>query len=191
MKRAESIVTSEHPEPLVRRRSLVQWGASFAGAVSALALTALGMALWWAIGYGSGVKFIVHNMSWFFLGTTLASLLIGGAITGRVAEYRTSAVAAFDGMAVWALALLGALIPLSLRGLQLANSGVPNPARVAAFQVSSGDSWALFSAVAGGLLCAVVGSFVGANPRAVTTTTIYEHREEEAEEPVLRSHRAG
>jgi hypothetical protein len=150
-----------------RPPSLVRWGPSFAGAISAIALTALFTALWWAIGYGSGVSFVAHNLAWFFLATVLGALLFGGVLAGRVSDVRGAPVSFYGGMAVWGLTVIAALVPLSLRGLALANAGAGHPATTTAFSISSGDIWALFGALVGGLAAAVMGALVGGTtPRA-------------------------
>lgn len=170
--------------------SLVRWGASFGGAITAVAVGTMGMALWWAIAYGSQVTFVSSNMPWFFLGTVLGSLLIGGLVAGRVAGVRIFGSRTFNGLTVWGLTVIGALIPLGIRGLELANQGGTTAARRTAFQISSGNTWALFSAIAGGLLCAVVGAWLGGMGRAGTAVTAYEVREE-LRPPAAPSARAG
>ncbi len=169
---------------------LVRWGASFAGAITTIAVATMAMALWWGIAYGSGVTFVSSNMAWFFLATVLGSLLVGGAVAGRVAGIRTLAVRSFDGLTVWGLTVFAALIPLTVRGLELASQGTTAAARRTAFHISSGDTWALFGAVAGGLLCAVVGALLAGNGRQRTTVSAYEAREA-VEPPAPARARAG
>jgi hypothetical protein len=156
----------EQPTEVIERRPLVRWGPAFAGAISAIALTTMVMSFWLAIGYGSNVTWFVDNMQWFFLGTALAGLLAGGMVAGRVAGIGGAAVGTVDGMMVWALAVLAALVPLSLRALSLANNGVPSPATRTAFGVSSGNMWALFGVLVGGLLCTLIGGAVGGAGRS-------------------------
>lgn len=154
------------PAPEATRRPLVRWGPSFAGAISAIAVTTMIMSLWLAIGYGSNVTWFVDNMHWFFLGTALFGLLVGGMVSGIVASVRGVSVGTFDGLTVWGLVLVAALIPLSLRTLALANAGASSPATRTALGVSSGDLWALFGALVGGMICAIVGGMMFGN-RAV------------------------
>jgi hypothetical protein len=151
--------TEHPPAPLVR------WGPTFAGAITAIAATALGMAFWLALGFGSGITWFADNMQWFFLGTALASLLTGGVVAGRVAGARGVTIGTADGVMVWGLVVVASLIPLSLRALALANAGSPTPATQTAFGVSSGNLWALFGALVGGLACTVIGGMIGGAER--------------------------
>jgi hypothetical protein len=150
---------SEYTGPWVR------WGPSFAGAITAIAVTALVMSLWLALGYGSKIDWFVDNMQWFFLGTTLLGLLCGGLVAGAVSRARGTTVGMIDGLMVWGLALMAALIPLSLRTLALANAGTPAATTRTALGVSSGNLWALFGVLVGGLLCAVIGGSVTGSPK--------------------------
>jgi len=162
--------TVREQDPPIRRPSFVRWGPSFAGAISAIALTALFTALWWAIGYGSGVGFVADNLAWFFLATVLGSLLLGGVIAGRVSDLRSTSASFYDGLTVWGLAVIAALIPLSLRGISLANAGIGHPATTTVFNISSGHTWALFGALVGGLATAVIGALAGGETRRAVST---------------------
>ena len=172
---------TEARTPVGRGFSLVRWGPSFAGSITTIATTAMGMALWWGIGYGSNVNFVANNMPWFFLGTILFSLLLGGAIAGRVAGLRGARVGVSDGLIVWGLTVIAALIPLALRGVAMANSGNGHPATTTAFQVSGGTTWALFGAIAGGLVCALVGATLGSLGGRADEAEVYEMDRTEVE----------
>src|SRR5215475_3773632 len=98
------------PRAYMDRPSWVRWGPSFAGAVCAVALTAMVMSLWLALGYGSNRSFFTDNLQWFFMGTVIGVLLIGGLVAGWVAGLRGSSVGAVDGMIVWGLVVIAELI---------------------------------------------------------------------------------
>jgi len=152
-------------EVVYSSRPLIRWGSVFGGAITAIAVTTLGMALWMAIGYGSSVGWFVDNLQWFFLGTALAGLLVGGIVAGRVAGAHDSVLGGVDGAMVWGLVVVAALIPLSLRTLALANAGSHTAATRTALGVSSGNLWALFGVLVGGLACTIVGGMLGTAPR--------------------------
>jgi len=150
----------------VRAPSLVRWGPSFGGAVFAVAATATVMSLWMAIGYESGNSFFVHNLRWFFLGTALGAMFLGGVIAGWVSGIRGSGTGFFTGLTMWGLVLVGVLVPLSLRVLATSSSttAAGSAGTRTATGISSGNLWALFGALFGGLLCAVIGATMGATP---------------------------
>jgi hypothetical protein len=150
---------------IASRPSLIRWGPSFGGAIATIAVTACVMALWLAIGYGSGVRFFVHDAQWFFLGTALGSILLGGAIAGWVSGVRGPRTGFFTGMSVWGLVIVATLIPLSLRALALANNSgsLARGSTDTVLGLSSGNLWALFGALVGGFFCAVIGASTGAS----------------------------
>lgn len=151
-------------EAVARGHSLVRWGASFAGSLTAIALAATVSALWYALAYGSGTSFIQTNLPWFFMGTVLGSLLLGGMLAGDAAGVRSATTGFLSGITVWALTLVAALVPLTAWVMVLANRGTGHPARTVASQISSNDFWALFATMAGGLLCALFGAMAGVLP---------------------------
>jgi hypothetical protein len=155
-------------EVVYTSRPLIRWGPVFGGAITAIAVTTLGMALWMAIGYGSSVDWFVDNLQWFFLGTALVGLLVGGIVAGRVAGAHDAVLGVVDGAMVWGLVVVAALIPLSLRTLALANAGSHAAATRTAIGVSSGNLWALFGVLVGGLACTMVGGMLGTPPRQRT-----------------------
>jgi hypothetical protein len=191
------MTTTQYDETTPRDRggSWVRWGPAFAGAISSIALTATIMTFWLAVGYGSSVTWFVDNMQWFFLGTALFSLSIGGMVAGYVAGKRGMTVGLVDGMMVWGLVLVAALIPLSLRALALTNGGAANPgthATSTALGVSGGNMWALFGALVGGLFCTLAGGAIAGAGRRVRAghRGQYDQRQFEPGAPPLRE-RAG
>lgn len=165
-------------EPAGRGYALVRWGPSFAGAIAAIALTAMFMALWSALAYGSNDSYFSANLPWYFLGTVLGALLVGGAIAGSATGIRLMGSRLLTGVTVWGLVVLATLIPLFVRGVIVAGH-VATPGRGSAVRIPSNDIWTVFAGVAGGLLCAVVGSlFGGLGGRAVAVTRRYDTRPE-------------
>lgn len=99
------------PPPALLTR--VSWGAIFAGAVSAVALTALLSLLGLAIGFGSldpaegdSVRGVPKStLIWWAVISVLATG-IGGFVAGRLAGIPRSLTGALHGLAVWSVATL-------------------------------------------------------------------------------------
>jgi hypothetical protein len=147
-------------EPAGRGYSLVRWGPSFAGAIAAIALTAMFMALWSALAYGSHSSYFAANLPWYFLGTALGALLVGGVIAGSATGLRLPGSSMLTGLTVWGLVMLAALVPLLLRGIVVAGH-LATPGQGSAVRIPSSDIWTVFAGIGGGLLCAVFGSTLG------------------------------
>ncbi len=99
------------PAPALMKR--VSWGAIFAGAVSAVALTALLSLLGLGIGFGavdpeqSGAMNDVPKvtLAWWAV-TSIIATGIGGFVAARLAGIPRSMTGALHGLAVWAVATL-------------------------------------------------------------------------------------
>jgi hypothetical protein len=145
-------------------RSLIRWGPAFGGAIFTFAATLMVMALWMAIGYGSGVNFFVRDLHWFFLGTVLGCILVGGFLAGWVSGLRSARAGFFTGLMVWGLALVGALIPLSFAVInRSANATAAGTVSRNFLTLHGSDTWAFFGALIGGLLCALLGATTAAS----------------------------
>ena len=180
-------------EPAGRGYSLVRWGPSFAGAVATIALTAMCMALWSALAYGSDDSYFQANLPWYFLGTVLGALLVGGVIAGWATGIWTMGSRLLTGITMWGLAVIAALVPLLLRGLVVAGH-VATPGQASTVRIPSDDIWTVFAAIGGGLLCAVAGSvFGGVGGRRVAAARHYEAPSETRPEMAAppRQQRAG
>ena len=161
-------------EPAGRGYSLVRWGPSFAGAIAAIALTAMFMALWSALAYGSHSAYFAANLPWYFLGTVLGALLIGGVIAGSATGIGLLGSRLLTGLTVWGLVMIATLIPLLLRGVVVAGH-VATPGRGSSVRIPSNDIWTVFAGIGGGLLCAVMGSmFAGLGSRRTMVTRRYD-----------------
>ena len=145
--------------------SPVRWGPAFGGAIFTFAATLLVMSFWLALGYGSNHTLFVRDMRWFFLGTVLGAILIGGFLAGWVSGVRGTRAGFFTGLMVWGLTVVGALVPLSFailfRSANIASAGTASRSFIT---LHGADTWAFFGALAGGLLCAVAGATLGASP---------------------------
>jgi hypothetical protein len=145
--------------------SPVRWGPAFGGTIFTFAATLLVMTLWLAIGYGSSHVFFVRDLRWFFLGTFLGAILVGGFLAGWVSGVRGTRAGVFTGLMVWGLTVVGMLVPLSFailfRSANVASAGSASRSFVT---LHGGDTWAFFGALAGGLLCALLGATLGASP---------------------------
>ena len=163
-------------EPAGRGYSLVRWGPSFAGAIAAIALTAMFMALWSALAYGSHSSYFAANLPWYSLGTVLGALLVGGVIAGTAAGVGYTGTRLLTGVTVWGLVMIATLIPLLLRGVVVAGH-LATPGRASAVRIPADDIWTVFAGIGGGLLCAVVGStFGGLGRRRTVVTRRYDTR---------------
>jgi len=111
------------------------------------------------------VRFFVRDLPWFFLGTVLGAMLIGAFLAGWVSSLRGAAVGFFTGLMVWGLALVGTLVPLSFAVInRSANATAAGTVSRSFLTLHGHDTWAFFGALAGGLLCALVGATSGASP---------------------------
>jgi hypothetical protein len=123
------------------------------------------MSLWIAIGYGSHVHFFARNLQWFFLGTVVGSMLVGGYLAGCTSAVRGFHAGFFTGLTVWGLALVGALVPLSFEVLSRSTTATTAGTASRNFlTLHGGDMWAFFGALIGGLACALAGATMGATP---------------------------
>jgi putative membrane protein (TIGR04086 family) len=161
-----------------RGRTLIHWGAVFAGVVWALAITVLLSALWLALAYGSEIAGIRNNIEWFLAGSAMFALLVGGFVAGWTPGVRGWAPGLLNGMTVWGLMLTASLllgIPSVLGGAAafggnvigaVTNAGTGGAGGAAANQAADTALWAGFwTALIGLVLAALGGALGGASPR--------------------------
>jgi hypothetical protein len=169
-------VTGEAPQP-----TLIRWSAIFGGLVLGLALVLLLSALWLALAYGSDVGEIASNIEWYIGLSAVASLFIGGLLTGYLSGVHGAGTGMVHGFALW-----GLLIVLTI------TIGIPSVLNVFGLQQVAGDAidgrliqtgdegalWASFWTIAGGFVAAGLGGMIGgaatgrASTRVVTAPPV-------------------
>lgn len=173
--------------------SLIRWGAVFGGAVVGLSLLILITTLWFAIGYGNGMDTVTDNIAWFVAGSAIGSMFIAGIVAGWLSGVPGVGPGFFNGLTVWAISLLTAMIVgvpgiLGATGLELSLANAPNAQDFAA----QGDTlWAGFISLLVGALTAGIGGMIGgAFTRPAYGPTMGAVSERERAMPVGASDRA-
>jgi hypothetical protein len=143
----------------------IRWGAVFGGAVIGVALLALLTTLWFALAYGSGVDAIRTNLAWYIGISAIVCLFIGGILAGWLSGVNGVGSGFFNGVAIWALALVVTVtvgVPAILNVFNLGRvSTIDTTTTGLLTQSSDTVLWATFAAIVGGLLAAGVGGMIG------------------------------
>lgn len=132
----------------------MRWGSVFAGAIVGLAVLVLINAFWHAL--GTDVGFIEDNLHWFRLASAIVAFFVGGVIAGWMAGIGGPVIGMFKGVTVWGLVLIGTLaldIPESLE--------IFDQAAAPLGEWGTGNLWAAFLSIAGGLVVAAIGGMLG------------------------------
>jgi hypothetical protein len=166
---------------LVSVGTRVSWGAIFAGAILALAISLLCATLGAAVGLSVHDRVAVDNlktgtMAWAYISTFVA-LFVGGLVTSLLTVGENKAEAILHGILMWAL-LLGILLTLGASGVKLGIDmvGLANQVDVRPItpdvQVQSSASqdaakrfaWYTFAGIWLSMIAAAAGAFAGAGP---------------------------
>jgi hypothetical protein len=137
----------------------VRWGATWSGAVTAVALFSVFSVLWLALAYGgTGSDYFRLNLHWYLGGTALIAWYLGGVMTGRVGGM----AALSSATAMWALTVLGALIVLVPLLLVYLAPGTGS-ARLA--DISGYSFWITFASAVLGLATSWLGASLAVGGR--------------------------
>ena len=143
----------------------IRWGAVFGGAVIGVALLALLTTLWFALAYGSGIDQIRTNLAWYIGISAIACLFVGGILAGWLSGVNGVGSGFFNGVAIWALALVVTVtvgVPAILNVFNLGRvSTIDTTTTGLLTQSSDTVLWATFAAIVGGLLAAGIGGMIG------------------------------
>lgn len=143
--------------------SLIRWGAVFGGAVVGLSLLILLTTLCFALAYGSGVEQIENNLPWYLAGAAVLCMFIGGMVAGGLSGVPGAGPGFFNGLCVWAMALLASLVVgvpslIGAAGLDFNLAQTPSASDLAA----QGDGlWAGFISLLVGAVTAGIGGMIG------------------------------
>jgi hypothetical protein len=107
---------------------LSRWSAILSGAAVGLGAF-FAVMTFWLIFVADGRGFFVRNLDWFVLGTALFAAAVTGYVAGYVEDWRGAGVGMWNGIASWALIIVGAsmfVLPNFLRPLTASrNNGAP------------------------------------------------------------------
>jgi hypothetical protein len=142
--------------------SLIRWGAVFGGAVIGLSLLVLLSAVWVAVGIGNGTAAVADNMTWFLAGSAVLSMFVGGLLAGWLSGVPGAAPGFFNGLTVWGLILIAALVVGPAAVMQTMGAEVTAGAEQAVQAGMQPDTlWAAVLALLVGALAAGLGGTVG------------------------------
>jgi hypothetical protein len=144
---------------------LLKWSAVFGGVVLGLAMLLLLSALWLALAYGSEMEAIRDNLGWYIGISAVASLFVGGMLTGYLSGVRGAGTGMLHGFTLWGLLMLVTItvgVPslLNVFGLQ----GLADQADSATRLTNSGSDgtlWVTFWTLLGGFIAAGLGGMIG------------------------------
>ncbi|HWH31903.1 MAG TPA: TIGR04086 family membrane protein [Egibacteraceae bacterium] len=160
---ARTTRTSESYGAAAAAPSLIRWGAVFGGTVVGLSLLMLLTTLLFALAFGSGMETIEANLPWYIAGAAVLCMFIGGMVAGWLSGVPGAGPGFFNGLSVWALILLAALIVgvpslVGAAGIDISLADTPNTDQIAA----QGDGlWAGFFSLLAGALTAAIGGMIG------------------------------
>jgi len=143
----------------------IRWGAVFGGAVIGVAFLALLTTLWFALAYGSGVDAIRTNLAWYIGISAIVCLFVGGILAGWLSGVNGVGSGFFNGVTIWALALVMTVtvgVPAILNVFNLGRVSTIDTTTTGLL-TSSSDTvlWATVAAIVGGLLAAGIGGMIG------------------------------
>ena len=161
-------VTTQAPD-------VVRWAAVVAGVVIGLGIFAMLNALWWAIRYSSGNRWVTENLAWLLGGSAAVSLLLAGMIAGAISGVRGTLAGVINGATAWGLLFVLSLmtvIPGAVNLTSKLRAGVEQGATtLGGFPGAGGNFtvawtlWTTFWALLVGLVLAIIGGILGARLR--------------------------
>jgi hypothetical protein len=143
----------------------MKWSAVFGGLVLGLAMLLLLSALWLALAYGSEMTAIRDSLGWYIGISAVASLFVGGILTGYLSGVRGAGTGMLHGFTLWGLLMLAAVtvgLPslLNVFGLQNLTDQANSAARLTN-SGSDGTLWVTFWTLLGGFVAAGIGGMIG------------------------------
>ena len=161
---------------------LIQWRAVFGGVVIGLAIMLMLTSLWLALGLGSGMENVTANLDWYLAGSGIFAMLFAGYLAGWLSGIRGFSAGLVNGMAVWALVLIGGLLiatpVLGVLGFQQ-TATIEGAAQAT---IATQAVWPVFWSLVIGFGAAVLGGFLGGiSPRAAAPEIEVVEREDDHE----------
>ncbi len=155
----------------------IRWGAVFAGVVFGLALLALLTTLWLALAFNSGVDEIRTDIEWYIGGSAALCLFLGAVLAGWLSGVRGAGSGFFNGITMWGLILIVALVVGIPSTFNVFNLGrVSSLAEGATLIDSRVDTalWASFWTLLGSFVAAGVGGMIGGAITGPSNASIHE-----------------